>query len=95
MSSGRPAIIMADSDSEATAMVQRSECGLHVPPEDPYALVEAIQFLCSRPKIRSKMGQKGREWVKLHYNKSSIVAQYEKLFASITVQEHNDSMRAN
>ena len=95
MSSRRPAIIVADSDSEATAMVQRSECGLHVPPEDPYALAKAIQFLSSRPKICSKMGQKGRDWAISHYNKAFIVDQYEKFFLSTVFQEKFDSIRAN
>jgi colanic acid biosynthesis glycosyl transferase WcaI len=86
MSSGRPAIVMADGSSEAAMMVRQAECGLHVPPEDPDALAEAIQFLFSHPEMRSKMGKKGREWVTSHYCKTFIVDQYEELFSNVAIQ---------
>ena len=86
MSSARPAIVAADADSEAVTTVQRSECGLHVPPEEPYALVEAICLLYGRPEMRFEMGQKGREWVKCHYSKEFVVSEYEKLFSNIAIK---------
>lgn len=86
MSSGRPAIVMADGNSEAVMMVRQAECGLHVPPEDPYALADAIQSLIDRPEFRSEMGQKGREWVTYHYSKEFVVSEYQKLFSNIAIK---------
>jgi colanic acid biosynthesis glycosyl transferase WcaI len=86
MSSGRPAIVMADGNSEAAAMLRRAECGLHVPPEDPYALAAAIQFLIDRPEFCFEMGQKGREWVTCHHSKEFVVDQYEKFLSGVAIQ---------
>lgn len=90
MSSERPAIVMADGSSEAAMMVRQAECGLHVPPGDPYALAETIQFLIDRPEFCSEMGQKGREWVTCHHGKEFVVSEYEKLFSNIAIQARLD-----
>lgn len=84
MASGRPAIVSADFNSEAAALVKRAECGLVVPPENPRALVEAIKYLLDRPEVRREMGQQGRKWVTSHHSKEFVVTRYEKLFLSVT-----------
>jgi colanic acid biosynthesis glycosyl transferase WcaI len=51
LASGRPILASVDEDSDTWELVQRSEAGICVPPEDPQALAAAIRYLKDTPSL--------------------------------------------
>lgn len=49
-------------------VVKAEECGICVPPQDPKAIGEAINYLLSNPQEAEAMGQRGRKAVEREYN---------------------------
>ena len=83
MASGRPAIVSADSDSDASRIVCRAGSGISVPPSDAAALVDAVLYLKRNPAVCREMGQRGREYVREHFEKMAVTDQFEKLFGEL------------
>jgi colanic acid biosynthesis glycosyl transferase WcaI len=84
MASGRPAIVSADADSDVCTTVVKARCGLNVPPGDATALADAVRYLKSNPELRREMGQRGQEYIKQHFEKMSVVDQFENLFMELS-----------
>jgi len=55
--------IVATSVGEPSHVVSEAKCGILVPPEDSYAMAEAMKYLVQNPEIRYEMGVKGREYL--------------------------------
>jgi colanic acid biosynthesis glycosyl transferase WcaI len=78
-----PIIACIDYGSDTWDLVQRSESGLCVPPEDPAALAQAILSL-KGDLVRSKqMGQNGRAWAEKYHSPQAAATHFESLFQSI------------
>jgi glycosyltransferase involved in cell wall biosynthesis len=58
MAVGRPAIVAAGR--EAAELVERTGCGLVIPPESGSALADAIQRLAANPELSEALGAAGR-----------------------------------
>ena len=58
-----PVVVTATVGAAAGGLVRDGENGLVVPEGDPDALAQAIARLLENPDLRSRMGQKGREFV--------------------------------
>ncbi|MGH9814864.1 MAG: glycosyltransferase family 4 protein [Candidatus Acidiferrales bacterium] len=71
MAAAKPQAVAASG--EAAALVELAEAGVVAPPEDSKALAEAIRAVLSDPEAAKKMGQKGRAFVKAHYEWSALV----------------------
>ena len=63
-----------------TDVVVEGETGLYVPPEDPRALREAIQYLLDQPELRAQMGQNGRRRIE---QEMSLACYVERLNAYV------------
>ena len=63
-----------------TDVVVEGETGLYVPPEDPRALREAIQYLLDQPELREQMGQNGRRRIE---QEMSLACYVERLNAYV------------
>lgn len=83
MSAGVP-VIASDFPLWKT-IINENECGICVDPLDPKAIAEAIDYFIQNPSIAMKMGENGRESVKIKYNwdieKSKLFSLYDKLLA--------------
>lgn len=55
-------VIVSDLPGMAE-LVRENKCGLVIPPNDPKALAQAVNYLYRHPEQRSRMGTKGRELV--------------------------------
>ncbi|MEM1217089.1 MAG: glycosyltransferase, partial [Bacteroidota bacterium] len=66
-------------------IIEQHECGLTIPPDDPSALVAAIDHLLDNPEQATQMGQNGRRAVEKHYNweqeEQKLLALYTQLLA--------------
>jgi len=83
MASGRPVIASVDPGCDTWSLVQESDCGLCVTPENPAALAEAIRQLASDRECRRRLGTAGRTHVVEHYSKTHMVGRYEALFSEV------------
>jgi glycosyltransferase involved in cell wall biosynthesis len=48
---------------EAAYTVRKAKCGIVVPPDNPRALAEAMDYLVKNPDLRHEMGKRGREFL--------------------------------
>jgi colanic acid biosynthesis glycosyl transferase WcaI len=81
MAAGRSVLAAASQHSETARSVERAECGVIVPPEDPSALVNAVLSLRDNPTQRRKLGVSGRSYVQQHFTKEKILHEYDLLFS--------------
>jgi len=83
MASGRAVLAGVPEDSEIARLVQDSDCGIRVPPEDPKALAEAIKTLADQPEQLKRYGANGRNYVVEHFDKSDLINDYRDLFQEV------------
>jgi colanic acid biosynthesis glycosyl transferase WcaI len=79
LSSGRPIIASVDEDSDMARLVERSQAGVTVPPEEPHLLAEAILNLKGNPAACRQMGIRGREYVEKYHSPESAATFFEGL----------------
>lgn len=76
MACARPVIFAVGTNVNP---VDKSNCGITVPPEDPGALVTAVKELVELPAAeRWKMGCRGRQYVEEHHALSRLVQTLER-----------------
>jgi hypothetical protein len=68
MAMGRPVIMTRTGALPTEIDIDKAGCGIFVPPEDPGAIAEAINYLGDNPAAAEAMGRKGRELVEQYYN---------------------------
>jgi colanic acid biosynthesis glycosyl transferase WcaI len=83
LGAARPVIAAVDADSDTATLIADAQCGLRVPPEDADALATAILQLRSTPDVAQTMGQAGYAYVRQHYTKQQVAAQYAQLFQAL------------
>ena len=76
MAAGRPIIASVNSVSETARRIREAECGLIVEPENPLALVEAIQDLRGASAKAKCLGANGRSYVEQYFSKEAILKHY-------------------
>lgn len=79
MAVGKPVILSARGES--ARLLDRAQGGLVVTPEDPLALVEAIQWLANHPDEARLMGVRGREFARRRLRVVQAERLEEVLFA--------------
>lgn len=67
----------------AEKMVSTGESGICIPPQDPIALMKAIQTLQSNPELRHRMGRNGHEHLMATHNLTTLAGNYLKLIEGI------------
>ena len=77
MAAGLP--LLVSIEGEARALVERSQAGVFVEPEDARGLAQAILTLRGDPDRCRRMGENGRRHVAAHYDRALIAKQFEKL----------------
>jgi colanic acid biosynthesis glycosyl transferase WcaI len=73
MASGRPVLAITAEGNEVDRMVREGKFGLQVPPDDPQALAEAIKWAASHPAELDKMGQRGRDYLRVNFSRDHCV----------------------
>jgi putative colanic acid biosynthesis glycosyltransferase WcaI len=80
---GRPVIAAADADSETAQVVDRTGCGIVVPPGRPELLARAIRDAHDGKHDLERMGRLGREWVANEADRSVAVGRYRDLLLEL------------
>ncbi|MGH8705601.1 MAG: glycosyltransferase family 4 protein [Burkholderiales bacterium] len=60
MAAGRPCIFVGAPDGEVAELLRRHECGIAVHPDDPVALVLAVEQLARDVALRKRMGSNAK-----------------------------------
>jgi colanic acid biosynthesis glycosyl transferase WcaI len=79
LASGRPILASVDEGSDTWKLVQKSEAGICVPPEDPGALAAAIEQLRHNASLCQRFGEKGREYALQNHSPQTAAAKFETL----------------
>jgi glycosyltransferase involved in cell wall biosynthesis len=79
MAAGRP--IIASVRGEAQEILERSNAALVIPPENPDALLEAIEVLVEAPERRARMAAAGRAFVAANYSRRALGQRYATLLS--------------
>lgn len=80
MAMARPVIATRTGALATEIDVERSGCGLHVPPNDPEALAAAIQTLARDPARAAKMGETGRRLCEERYSITRYASELHHFF---------------
>jgi glycosyltransferase involved in cell wall biosynthesis len=80
MAAGRP--VIATEVGGIPEVVIHRETGLLVPPGDPTALTDAIQWMLSHPEDAKALGACGQERARRHFSIESVVRQHEELYGA-------------
>jgi len=75
MACGKP--VVASAISGVADVLEASEGGIPVPPENPEALAEAISKLLENKELRTEMGSKGLSYVTENYSWHSVAKQVD------------------
>lgn len=81
MASGLP--VIATNVGGIPELVRSEENGLLVPPADPAALAQAIQYLSENPEAAFRMGERGRRRVEEHFTLERKILETEELCLNI------------
>jgi colanic acid biosynthesis glycosyl transferase WcaI len=79
LSSARPVLACVDEGSDAWNLIERSQAGICLLPENPEALVQAICTLKNDPQRREWLGRNGRTWVEKHHSSKAAAELFEPL----------------
>jgi putative colanic acid biosynthesis glycosyltransferase WcaI len=77
LAAGRPVVASLSAGSEVARVLQRSGAGVRCEPEDPAALLDTIAALARDRARRSSMAAAGRAWAALHWNRDTILQDFE------------------
>ena len=83
MALAQPVIVTQTGALSGEIDVERAGIGLHVPPEDPKALTDAIVTLWRNPDLARSMGQAGRLLCESHYNMHRFSRDLDHFFESL------------
>ena len=81
MAASRPVILAVDG--EARAVLEASGGGLAVPPEDAEPLAAAVLRLAGDPGLRASLGEAGRRYVEVEFNRRTWGQQYLDLLRNL------------
>ena len=77
MAMGKPVLSSAEAVDNP---VEKAQCGLTIPPQNPQALAEAVIKLYQMPeKEREAMGRRGREYVEKHHAIPVLADKFERV----------------
>lgn len=85
---GKP-MISSEIGTGTTFINIADETGLVVPPSDPVALRQAIQYLWEHPEQAAEMGKRAEERYWTHFTAEQMVKSYVELYSELARQHHD------
>ncbi|MFC2030398.1 WcaI family glycosyltransferase [Chloroflexota bacterium] len=93
MAAGRPIVAAVHADSEAARYIERAQCGLVVPPEEPDLLANAIRHLREDSELRVCLGAHGRQFAVANLSRQRVLDRYIELFESLARNQNPQKAR--
>jgi glycosyltransferase involved in cell wall biosynthesis len=70
-------------DGEARQLLERANGGIYVQPENPKALVEALNKLTGDPSLRQTLGENGSRYVFAHHDRTEMARRFANLLPKL------------
>ncbi len=86
LAAGRPVVASLSPGSEIARVMTESGGGVVVAPEDPAALLDAVMRLREDPARRASMGERGRAYARVHWDRDRILRETEAEIAALTAR---------
>jgi len=83
--------IVANDVPGCRELVRNNENGFLVHPRDSKSLADALKTLIENPKLRAKMGAKGREIVESEFSEEIVVRQTMEIYKEILLSKNKSS----
>ncbi len=83
MAAGRPVLASLPLDGDAPWLIGEVGCGVAISPGDPEAMAQAIIQLYQEPRLRGKMGARGRQFAVRHLSSQRAAATMESFISQI------------
>lgn len=83
MATGRPVLGLAHEDSETAKVINESQCGFSIRPDNVSEIVRAITKLRNSENLIKTFGQNGRKYAETHFAKEKVLDMYEDLMRSL------------
>jgi glycosyltransferase involved in cell wall biosynthesis len=85
--------VLASVNGEARAIVEKSGCGIAVPPGNSEAIAHAVrQIRALTPDMRRQMGARGRQYVRQHYSRDTLARRYYERLLLVAGRPHHDTV---
>jgi glycosyltransferase involved in cell wall biosynthesis len=81
MAAGRPVVLAIDG--VIREVIERAQAGVFCPPGNPESLASAIQKLSQDPQSVQSMGNCGREYIEVHFDRAALGERLAKIIESI------------
>lgn len=94
MASARPILAVAPPESELAWLVQASNSGVVIAPEQPDRLAQTILELKQQTARLDEMGRNGRYQLETTYSRANCIGMYERMFQSLLLSKHGVSQTA-
>ena len=82
MGAARPLILGVDGEAREL-VIEQAQAGRYIPPENPDALVDALQQLAAHPATGREQGARGRAFVERHFSREALAQKYLELLKSV------------
>jgi glycosyltransferase involved in cell wall biosynthesis len=89
MACARPLVLAADGEARYL-MAERAGAAIYVEPGDSQALAQAVLQLREQPELAQQLGQRGRAYVKAHFDRDQLVATVEEHLLALLEQRRED-----
>jgi len=83
MAAARPVLAGMPLAGDAPRLVKEAGCGLCVPSGDPEALAQAILHLYAHPRLRGRMGARGRRYAVGHLSLNACAGRWESVMGGV------------
>jgi glycosyltransferase involved in cell wall biosynthesis len=83
MAAGRPVFALATQDSDLAQVINQTNCGISVEPEDAIGMAKSIQSMIERREELDNMGMNGRLAIETDFNRERIIAHLEQLMFKV------------
>jgi colanic acid biosynthesis glycosyl transferase WcaI len=79
---GRPILLAGPQNNLAACIIERSNAGVVVDPDDPAAWVRSAQELLASPAYRAELGMNGRRYAEQTFDIAKIAASFERVLTA-------------
>jgi len=83
--------VIAALGGEAEKLMERSQGGIVVEPENPGQMSEAIVRLYADADLRNRLAERGPRFIRAHYNREEIAKNFETLISAKPVHVRSDA----
>ena len=92
MAAGKPILGVLEQGSEAQILIEKSNCGIVVEPQNYQDIISAIEYFYKMKNVKLKhLGLNGRKYLEENLRKNSSINKYREAFNKVLQLTDNSS----